>query len=282
MSTSTAASSPKSSTANPPANKPTTPTSVRPPPFYNPPHHTPNTPPVNSTISIDLSKSWTPSNATLRIIPRDWPSKSNQAIWTDTAAGVFYVWSGKWIRGANMSDNALMKFTPDNRGGGSWSEETPANPDLFKSLHQSEWGAYANTADTGFLIGGLASGWTEHYRAQTQVLPGMVAYNMKSKTWHNGTAGFSPFDTIDGASAHFVPNLGPNGLVMVFGGVELPVLGANPDWEAAPAFDMRNLTFFDPVTNKAYWQVATGSIPPTPRIQTCVAGFKNPDGGYEM
>jgi hypothetical protein len=180
-----------------------------------------------------------------------------------------------------MTDNELWKFTPDGNGGGTWSTEAPANSELFDRLHQSEFGAFTNTNDTGFYIGGVASGWTEHYRASTQVVPGMVAFNMKTKTWHNGTSSFSPFETITSASAHYVPNFGPNGLVMVLGGISIPVVG-EPNWETAPPYNFQDLTFFDPQTKKKYTQKTTGSIPLSPRVQSCVAGFQNSEGGYEM
>ncbi len=228
-----------------------------------------------------MSKSWNTSSVTLRIIQRSWASKANQAIWTDQKAGVFYVWGGKWIRGVNMTDNELWKFTPDGMGSGTWVTEAAANPDGFDDLHQSEFGVFVNTNDTGFLIGGVASGWTEHYRSFSQVVPGMVAFNMDTKIWQNGTTNFSPFGTLAGASAVHVPNMGPNGLVLLLGGISQSVFG-NPDWENSPAYDFHNLTFFDPQTKKKYWQLATGDIPSFPRISACATGFQNPDGGFEM
>jgi hypothetical protein len=236
---------------------------------------------VNSTISIDVSKSWNTSSVTLRPITRSWPSKANQAIWTDPSKGVFYVWGGKWIRGLNMTSNQLWKFTPDGSGSGTWATADPANSDLFDDLHQSEYGVAVNTNDTGFLIGGVASGWTEYRRASNQVIPGMVAFNMGSGIWQNGTTAFSPFDTLTAASAVWVPNVGPNGLVVVMGGLSMAVVG-DPDWANSPAYDFGNLTFFDPQTKKKYWQLATGDIPPSPRVSACAVGFQNSDGGFEM
>jgi hypothetical protein len=237
---------------------------------------------VNSTQSIDMSKSWDASSVQLRIINRPWWSKANQAIWTNHKKGTFYLWGGKWIWGVNMTANDLWEFTPDGQGGGAWAVSDPANGDLFKGLHQSEWGAYANTNDTGFYIGGIASGWTEMYRLSNQVVPGMVAYDMNTGVWQNGTTAFSPFPTLAGARAHYVPTFGPNGLVMVLGGSTADSIVVDMDWTAAWPWDLHNLTFFDPQTKKQYWQTTTGSIPPSPRVSFCIAGFQNTDGGYEM
>lgn len=235
---------------------------------------------VNSTISIDISKSWTSSNAVLRPILRPWASKANQIIWTDKEKDTFYVWGGKWIRGANMTANELWKFAADGSGGGSWSKELPANPLLFNSLQQYEYGVSASTNTTGFSIGGVASGWTKQYRASNQVITGMVAFDMNTKLWYNGTTEWSPFNTITAGSAHWVPNYGPNGLVMVFGGISMPI--DNSDWPTATPLDFRNITFFDPDTKEKYTQVTTGDVPSSPRVTFCVTGFENKGGGYEM
>ena len=242
------------------------------------------TPLVNSTISIDLSKSWINSDVTMRQIAKPWAAKRTQTIWTDPEAGHYYLWGGETISGERTEpDDTLWKFTPDGSGGGSWAMETPKNPTLLQQLDVTKLGAFASTNKTGFIIGGLASGLTDLGRVpfHNQAVPGMVAFNMKTRVWEDGTAGFSPIDgTLVGASAQWVPNLGPNGLIMVLGGVA-PVPIQETTLPDAPAFDFRNLTFFDPETKQAYWQIATGDIPPV-RSKFCVTGFQNADGGYEM
>lgn len=236
---------------------------------------------VNATLSIDLSKSWANSNVAFRTIARPWGAKANQVIWTDSKAGAFYVWGGKWTRGFNMTENQYWKFTADGHGGGTWSQETPANPNLFDGLEQYEHGCVAQTEDTGFSIGGTASGWTKKYRGENQVIPGMVTFNMTTKLWQNGTKSFSPLDTVVAGAAQYIPNFGPNGLIMVFGGLSGRV-DDSLDWSTALGYDLKNLTFFDPVTKQAYWQTATGTIPLYPRDRFCVAGIQNSEGGYEM
>lgn len=203
-------------------------------------------------------------------------------IWTDHAAGNFYLWGGSWLRGKLMTENALWKFTPDGEGGGTWARESPKNAALFDNLEQPEFVAFANSNDTGFAIGGLSSHATK-LNGHIQAIPGMVTFNMETKLWRNGTTDFSPIqvDTPAGGSAHYVPNFGPNGLVMLLGGTAHPIDG-RVDWKTSKPYDLENLTFFDPQTKETYSQVATGTIPPTPRTQFCLTGFQNPDGGYEM
>ncbi|KAK1750183.1 hypothetical protein QBC47DRAFT_426430 [Echria macrotheca] len=237
---------------------------------------------VNSTLSIDMSKSWTAGTVTIRTIPKTGPRKTNVQVWADPDTNSFYSWGGKWIGGVNMTKTELWKFTADGSGGGAWSVQDPANPNVFGGLIPGEFSAYTTAKGSGFLIGGIASGWTEIYRAKTQTIPGMLTFNIKSKVWENGTfsAGFSPFDTLSGASAQYVPTFGPNGLILVFGGWS-PRVDAEPDIKVSPVFDLQNITFFDPETKKKYSQVTTGDVPPSPRGRFCTVGFER-EGGYDI
>lgn len=162
--------------------------------------------------------------------------------------------------------------------------EPAANPAVFNALHAGEQSAFTQTNRTAFSIGGLASGWTELFRADTQTLPGTVTFDLETKLFQNETSpGRSPFDTIVGAAAQYIPSYGPNGLIMVFGG-HAPTVDKPYKLEDAPPFDLRNLTFFDPVTREVYWQLSTGHAPPSPRILFCTVGFQvsGSGGGYDM
>ncbi|KAK0610852.1 hypothetical protein B0T14DRAFT_529203 [Immersiella caudata] len=235
--------------------------------------------PVNSTLSIDISKSWTAESVVIRSILKPGPNKSNVHLFTDKEAGAFYSWGGKWIFGINMTETALWKFTADGNGGGTWSLEPPGNPSTFAELIPGEFAAVATAGDTGYLVGGAASGWTQLFRARNQVIPGMATFNMKTKLWQNGTTP-SPFNTLIGGTAEFVPTFGPNGLIVVFGGWSPSVVG-EADVMASPQWGFDNLTFFDPETKKNYWQKATGDIPPHPRTGFCTVGFQR-EGGYDI
>ncbi|KAK0712860.1 hypothetical protein B0T26DRAFT_346521 [Lasiosphaeria miniovina] len=237
---------------------------------------------VNSTVSIDMSKSWTSDSVAMRTIKKQGPLKTNMQAWADRSANVFYSWGGKWIRGFNMTETTLWKFAADGSGGGTWSVAPAANPSLLNTLHPGEFAAVAATSDSAFVMGGVASGWTEQFRAITQTLPGMATYNLSTRVWQNGTTNFSPFDRIAGASAEFVPSFGPNGLIFAFGGFAPPADDPNPDFGTSPNFDLQNLTFFDPQTKKTYSQVTTGDVPPYPRSEFCTAGFSDPSGRHEI
>ncbi|KAH6856878.1 hypothetical protein B0I37DRAFT_85929 [Chaetomium sp. MPI-CAGE-AT-0009] len=238
---------------------------------------------VNSTLSIDMSKSWKSLDVTIRTIAKPGPAKTNVGLWTDTAAGAFYSWGGRWPGGKNMTKNALWKFTADGKGGGSWAVEEPGNPTLFNGMRQSEYGAFVNTDTTGFVIGGAAHAWTQLDQSTADPIPGMVAFDMKSKIWQNGTINFSPFGTgvLNKGAAAYMPSIGPNGLIITMGGYSPPV-DSDLNKSEGPPLDLRNLTLFNPETKTRYWQTATGTIPPSPRGQFCTVVFPTSDGGYDI
>ncbi|GAB1312422.1 hypothetical protein MFIFM68171_02632 [Madurella fahalii] len=207
---------------------------------------------VNSKLSIDISKSWTAIDVETRTIPNPGPKKVNVVLWTDSETGVFYSWGGgggggKWVFGSDMAETELWRSTADGSGGGMWSVQPSENPGRFNSLHPTEFGAFASAHDLGP---------SRH-----------VGVQYEDKALAERDHGVSPFDTLAGASAQYVPAYGPNGLVMT---------------ASSPPVSFENVTFFDPQTKRSHWLVTTGSIPPSPRSHFCTAGFQNSEGGYDI
>ncbi|KAK4665177.1 LOW QUALITY PROTEIN: uncharacterized protein QC763_0078370 [Podospora pseudopauciseta] len=244
---------------------------------------------VNSTLSIDISTSWTTSDVSIRTIGKPNAPRNAPMIWTDKeGTGGFYSWGGVFSLGRSVTGSEMWKFSADGRGGGSWSPfQDFANPEAFKILLSLERGAYANTDDKGFLIGGSVWGWTY---LDTQAIPGMVSFDMRTKEISNGTANDagsnrSPLEKLIGARAHFIPaNTGTKshqGLILVLGG-HRSYVDRQCSLEDSPGFDFRNLLFFDPETGERYWQIATGDILPYPRAHFCVTGFTVARVGYDV
>jgi len=238
---------------------------------------------VNSTLSIDLSKSWSASDVKINTIRKAAPTTDGQAIWTDRTTKAFYIWGGHAPFGQGtkaLSKKTEWRFAVDGNGGGTWSEETPSNPVLLESLTLSEDGAFTTAGNKGLWIGGTASPWTEFGFPGNQAIPGVVSFNMKTKTWHNTSAdGLSTFGTLRWGQAKFVPNFGPNGLVMVLGGQTYTL--AKGDQSLAGMQDLDNIPFFDPVSNAWYSQRTTGTTP-EPRSSFCSVGIKGQNGTFEM
>jgi hypothetical protein len=207
----------------------------------------------------------------------------NQASFADVKGNSFYIWGGHAPYGVGLNTVTkvgIWKFTADGSGGGSWQRQLPQNPDVFSQLTFSEDGAHATAGDTGFYIGGMASGWTEPGRAATQPVPGVVSFNMSTNTWTNtSVAPISPFGTVANGVAEFVPTFGANGLVLVLGGTTFTL---KPDSRPPDGVrDLRNVTFFDPVSQQWYWQIATGAVP-SARQNFCIVSARSQNNTYEM
>ncbi|KAL1841535.1 hypothetical protein VTJ49DRAFT_6964 [Mycothermus thermophilus] len=218
---------------------------------------------LNSTLSIDISTSWTTKDVVIPTIHKPGPAKSNVVLWTDGAAGVFYSWGGRFPHGRNVTKTS--------------------SPELWKA---SEEGAWVSTPEAGFLIGGMNHGlMSSGYPGSATPVVGMLELDFKTTTVTNGTGGFSPFG--DGSLiygfAAYVPTFGANGLVMLFGGYATEPSGiADFSRSYGKPYDLETLTFFDPVSKKTYSQKATGTIPTTSRGDFCTAGFPTPDGGFDI
>lgn len=252
---------------------------------------------VNYTLSIDISKSWLVSDVRIAGVPgapvdEEWNPEEwapgtpvvrvGHAVWAD-GPRAFYSWGGHASQGigaGGLATRSEWRFNTKGLGNGTWYDETPTNPDLLDSLTLSEDGAFATAHNTGFWIGGVSSGWTEPGLQIGSAIPGIVSFNITTKTWHNDSAdGISEYGTLRAGQAQFVPIFGPNGLIFVLGGQAMSLGPAATAKITLQAFD--KVRFFDPVTKEWYWQATTGKAP-KPRLYFCAVGVEGQNGTYEM
>ncbi|EXF80870.1 kelch repeat protein [Colletotrichum fioriniae PJ7] len=251
---------------------------------------------VNSTLSIDLSESWSPANVSIREIPKEPYGMDRQALWERADNDSFYIWGGHTANTLYLKDESLAtgiwKFQADGSGGGQWTKETPVNPTEFTELVRSEDGAFASTPHGCFWFGGWAGTRTKVSAtngdadlAPAGATPGMVVYDWNTNQWSNKTAAlrnaFPPYGTVRGARALYVPDFGPNGIIVLLGGfmatLEPIVSGSDSLYQW---MDISNITFMDPVSKKWYSQTTTGSAP-TRRQWFCMVGLKS-ETTYEI
>ncbi|KAK4160600.1 kelch repeat-containing protein [Cladorrhinum sp. PSN259] len=246
--------------------------------------------PVNSTLSIDISSSWSIDNVEIRTIekPQEIPVKSRGYMWTDTAKQEFYTWGGYWPYTYKKSDYdyvPMFNFKADGKGGGTWSIVEMADPNMLKSLRPTEMGAPVQVNNTAFLIGGQWNNLTDKRvpTGPSRSVPGLMTWDFQTRKIQNSTSpDFSPFgsETRIGGSALYVPSFGPNGIVFVMGGHSPPVDRAYNIYDTK-ALSLSNLTFFDPVTREPFTQTTTGDAPKFPRRAFCTVGFET-RGGYDI
>jgi hypothetical protein len=129
-------------------------------------------------------------------------------------------------------------------------------------LLRSAEGAYANSKDTGFLVGGWAGGWTDASLPSSSSfsVPNIVSFNMATKLWSNDSGlAFTQFGTDVRGAAEFIDSFDPNGILLLLGGAANAAGSQNT---GAGLLDFNNLTFYDPVSKEWYWQATTGDVPP--------------------
>ncbi|KAK4230300.1 hypothetical protein QBC38DRAFT_534511, partial [Podospora fimiseda] len=246
--------------------------------------------PVNSTLSINISKSWSVDNVEIKVIekPQEIPVKSRGYLWTDVRREEFYTWGGYWpytYKKFDLDYVPITKFKADGNGGGTWSLVEMADQEMLKSLRPTEMGATVQVEDTAFLLGGQWSNLTDQRvpTGPSRANPGLMTWDFATKQIQNSTSSdFSPLgsETRIGASALYVPYYGPNGVVFLMGGHSPPVDRAYniADTRALP---LSNLTMFDPVTRESFFQLTTGDAPPFPRRAFCTVGFES-QMGYDI
>ncbi|KEY67775.1 hypothetical protein S7711_04093 [Stachybotrys chartarum IBT 7711] len=222
--------------------------------------------PANATLSIDLSTSWTPEDVEIRELskPAAMIPMVKQSVFTDKTAEIFYVWGG--ISTADVGDPVLWHFEPDGEGGGSWTTEAPgaSRSTSFRDAERVESGAYVSTKDAAFVFGGLSN---EHTSLEPKGnVAGYVAFNFTTQEWNRESSGpYSSDATLYGATATFMPDFGPNGLIIVLGGV------SQYGDEDAEYIDFRTVHLFDPIARDWHSQVTTGEAP-SARNYHCTAG----------
>ncbi|KAK3492891.1 uncharacterized protein B0T23DRAFT_358903 [Neurospora hispaniola] len=239
-----------------------------------------------------MSRSWTASTVEIKATPKKGPvALSDQAIWNDPSGDAFYIYGGRapyMINMNNITKDGIWKFWVDGTGGGTWSLERPSNPDVLKKLNLTHKAAFAATHDSSgggvaFVIGGMTSieidpdsnntsPVTDPQHWYRTPIPGMVSYDMKSRTFSRTDTSvvMPPLGTLIDGRAHFVPQFGSNGLMLVLGGK----IGGG-------ILDFNNITFYDPKTGQWGWQNTVGYAP-TERETFCMVGVASPAGTYEL
>lgn len=198
---------------------------------------------------------------------------NRQAILTDNSSDTFYVWGGGTSYGQAVPDPVLWKFTVDGQGGGEWTtEDDMANADRFRGLERTQGAAYASTPEKGFVFGGDSDSTTSP--DPKPPVSGYATFDFDTKTWSRESSGpYTREGTLFGATATYVPGFGPNGIIMILGGVG----GDGAD----DYLDFETLHFMDPETGAWHTQKATGQWPQD-RATHCAVGVAGDNGTYEM
>lgn len=135
----------------------------------------------------------------------------------------------------------------------------------------------ANTPDAGFYFGGLREDIDK--AGSNRFMSGYIQFNFKAenKSWvTRDDSRYSPSGTLYAASAHYIPDFGTKGLIMILGGSEYDAARGD-----GTALSMETLWFLDLATHQWHSQRTSGDPPPR-RRWPCTVGALGTNQTYEM
>ena len=240
--------------------------------------------PMNSTLAISLSESWTPESVTIEPFPKNngVPLFDFETLWAGADGDSFYAFGG-----ASKIELSPLNPVPSlwQFSQGTWSSVSQYG-NSFPSITRPAGGLGASGSGTGYILGGFDSFGSPYWKATGFTpVPGLLSYDMKSNTWANVSASPLSFNgtAINGAM-EYVPNFSSDGLLIAMGG-EFPGPGGWLDL-GQNLFSFSNISVYDPSTDSWYWQTATGytgdSDIPTGASLFCHTGAKSSESTYEM
>ena len=211
----------------------------------------------NSTCGLDLSKNWTNSSVILTCTERSARPLAikSEALWFNKKQNSIYCFGGSasfpntpYVGPTKTPFQSIWAFTPDGNGTGNWREVLgPTGPKPFPP----------------------------------EILPGSGA-DITSDESHGyyfvypqdgfSTVNFTDFTITNTTDAHYdegpmvdVPYYGTSGVLILLS------YGSTLSQNTLP---YNNITIYDKTKKKWYWQLASGTIPNSPRPRACVAGIR--------
>ena len=108
----------------------------------------------------------------------------------------------------------------------------------------------------------------------------MVVYNTTSQEWHNVTSKYTENQgRVTNGAAHFVPSFGPEGLLVVVGGITAYNIDITLPDPGVYVSITNGLYMYEPVSQEWHAQQVTGE-PPEQLASHCMVGVQG-DSSYE-
>ena len=240
----------------------------------------------NVLLSVDLSQDW--DNATINLRsntkPNGAPNLVFGGLWVDTLnQRLFSGFAGQHSSFGDAAKQAsgLWAFSPATDGSGSWSDNVPTSSSGlgFKTVNRPYSGAVASGNGVGYVLGGLQvnqSSTDPRFDAFNST--GLMRYNFTDGSLSNLTVtGISNGGMIQKGGMHFVPNFGPQGVLVAFGGTQIGIRAPGAD----ALVEAVTVQVYDPATDSWYDQATTGSVP-TARKEFCITGAASSNNTYEI
>ncbi|KFY47081.1 hypothetical protein V495_02105 [Pseudogymnoascus sp. VKM F-4514 (FW-929)] len=217
--------------------------------------------PNNNTYAIDLSKSWHTSSVAASVSPRnsDFGTVRRPQLYYDESHHTVYSSSGYFYDfDQNTVEPSVWGFTPAVDGSVKWTDKFSKKLDSSFPLISSNWDALtASSGSNHYALGGVIIFNTEPDNPDAIVFQQMameqfVTYDYKTQTFKNQTHSQHAY----GGEAQFVPQYGEEGVVLFFGGIQLPDKSFQLDNQAA---NLSMIQVYDIHTGAFYNQTATNA-----------------------
>ncbi|CAH0051150.1 unnamed protein product, partial [Clonostachys solani] len=228
---------------------------------------------TKDTFAIDISKSWDPKDAKFLKLASETRKKGvyRSGFVADENKQAIYLWGGR--RDIKPLDRQLWKLVPDGNGNGTWSSEITTG---IAGLVSTESSAHTVAQGLGFWFGGGINELTERTSNAAAIgtsVSGYVTYNFTAKTWTNHTDVPDAIKSPWAATATYIPDVGPNGVIVLIGGLS--------STNSPLAIDFGTIYLMDPVTMVWYNQKASGHLPAR-RMDHCAVGVQGDNNTYEI
>ena len=246
--------------------------------------------PLNETLAIDLSQSWNPQSVTFQSFSKanGAPILNEGALWAAPDNESFYTFGGSPSLAHSTGvapPSTFWKFSQ-----GQWLQVADDGNTFPSLITRPSTGMWTAANGIGYFLGGY-DGINVFDPFTLTPVPGMVSYDMKANTWTNSsTNAYSKFGTGLVGAMQYVPNFGPEGLLITMGG-EWSQLGSWVDngisgGMASNFNSFWNVTIYDPASKTWYWQDTNGATGPNDvpggASMFCHTGAQSSDSTYEM
>lgn len=240
---------------------------------------------ASTLLSIDLSQNWT--NATVLIQsttkPSGAPNLNSPSLWYHESENLIYSgfsgWNSSFGNDPNMLPPlSLWTFQPDGSGSGAWNETIVAESSVWSQLTRPGEPLMTFGSDSAWVLGGLTTEWEVQYALPENLIPGMVQFDMVSRSFSNSSVQCcNATGGIYRGALQYVPSFGPEGIHIAMGGQN----GIGNNGVTAGLIDFGTVSVFDPAKHEWWNQTTTGSEP-SPRVEFCTAGINSTNGTYEI
>ena len=243
--------------------------------------------PLNSTYSLDLSTSWSPSEAVWNVIDKgDCPILNRPNLWPDPGGRAYYSFNGDVSQAGGVhhgppASAQLWRFTPDGLKDGSWGLVGPVSAPVQLQMQAAKV-SYGN--ESAHILGGftdwLSTGVYTQENSPVTPANAIISYDMQTATWQNQSiTDLAPSGWWLDGGLHFVNGLGGSGLIIAIGGTTGEQ--NNPGLWNQAMIPYDRIALFNPITGTWRFQTATGQIP-TSSSRSCSVAVPGDNGTFEV